>query len=1023
MSICGFSVKQPVLVNLFFVILLVAGVYAYFSLPTELDPEVSLESAVIITKYPGAAPEEVEKLVTIPIEDEIKDVDGINRVISTSAENVSTIFVEFRTDLKDFKEAVRELESEVDKVKDLPEGIKDDPEVIELNTSDFPIVNAIISSDQLSEKELKKVAEDLEDVIEAIKGVDEVELAGIRDREIWVEVDSRKLYGYNLGLRHVVDSIAKRNLNVPGGDIDVGRSEYLVRAVGEVEKPEQIREIIVKADPGGKHIKVRDLALVRDTFEEPETISRLGQKPAISLLILKERGGESIRIVRDIKRVVGEYLNTLPTRVDVAYVNDTTFHINEIMNRLKSNALIGVTLVFIILFLFLGGRSAILVGIGIPFTFLTTFVFMDWVGLTFNQVTLFSLVLVLGIVVDDAIVIVENIYRYMERGLSPIKAAIKGGEEVTLPVIATVLTTIAAFLPMLLMTGIVGKYLSFIPMMVAFALAASLIEALIVLPCHMADFGKVTRRPPPGDKFIRLMEKFYKRIIFKVLKHRFLVVAVVPVVAASGLLLIPFLGIELFRFDEVSQFSVRVHTPARYSLENTDKIIGKIEELAMNLPRSEVTAVLSRTGIIIGDFGVERGSNVGEVMIDLVEAKERSRTTQEIMDDLRKKVARISGIKSVEIAEVAQGPPMGKPVAVRVRGEPDEKIGEAVHEIEAQLRRIEGVKDIKNDLEMGKNEIRVKLKDDQAALWGLTHSELAWNLRSAFDGAVASVYREGGEEIDIVVKFKESDRDTLSDLDRLRVATMDGSLVYFKNLADYHIERGFANLYRRDNESTTSVTADIDKEVTSSSKVNKILEKKLGKWSVKYPAYRFTLGGEYTKTSESFASLTRAFFVAILVIYMILGAQFKSFIQPLIIMFTVPFSFIGVIIGLLVNGDPFSLVAFIAVVGLTGIVVNDSLILVDFINTRRDTGTSKWRAIVKSGVIRMRPIMLTTITTIFGLLPMALGVGGKSNVWGPMANSIIWGLAFASLLTLFFIPALYSILGDVKWERRLRQRD
>ena len=1014
MAFFRFFVKQPVFVNLLFFVAIVAGLLTFFDMPVELNPDVSFETAAVVTQYQGASPEEAEELVTIPIEDEIKKLDGINRLVSISAENRSTIVVEYESEIEDLKEAVRELRDAVDGVDDLPEEA-DDPLVLEFGTSSmYPVITAVLSSHDMPESKMKELAEDIQDELEEIDGVSSVSIAGIREREIWVEVSPQKLYGYELSVRNVVDALRLANLDLSAGKIKTSKKEYLVRTLGQFNDVRDIESVVIKASPTGRHILVSDVGRVRDTFEEEETRSRLRGKPAVSLSVLREKGGNNFNIVRETKRTVREMLEGTSYTIETAYINDSTILIGRVVQRLRNNALFGLSLVVLTLYLFVGFRNALFAGIGIPFSFLCTFVLMHIADITINTLSLFSLILVLGIVVDDAIVMIENMYRYVEDGLPTEEAAISGASQVAMPVLASVLTTVAAFLPLLLMVGIIGSFLAVIPLVVSFALLSSLFEAFIILPSHVTEFGKRGGEPLIGDHAFGVMKRIYRRAIVRVLRFRYVFLLVILILAAGGGYLAFFvLERDLFADEEISQFSCRIHTAVGNRLEQTDEIISQIEKLAMEIPSSEVSAVLSRTGIIIGDYMIERGTHLGEVMVDLVEEEERDRMSDEIIAQLRSHVEKISGITSLEFAKVETGPPVGKPVAVQVRGKDYAVLEAAADEVKRMLAKIQGVKDIHDDLEPGKREVRIHIDQGKANLYGLTNNQIALAVRGAFEGLEATTFRTGGEEVDVIVKFEEANRRGLGDFERIKLQTPKGDLVPLYSVANVNLERGYALIIRRDFERTVMVMAEIDSSVTKSTRVNRILETRIPELEARYPGTKLKLGGEYEKTQESFSSLARSFLIAIVVIYMILATQFRSFSQPLVIMITVPFSFIGVVLGLLVMEYPFSLVAFVGVVALAGIVVNDSLVLIDFINKRRRKGLSRWRAIIQSGKIRMRPILLTTITTVLGLLPMGLGIGGKSRVWGPMANTIIWGLSFATILTLFFIPAFYAIVDDM----------
>ena len=1016
MWLVDFSLNQPVLANLTFVILMIVGLHAMFNLPRDINPDVSFETAIIYTIYPGATPEDIEKLVTIPIEDAIRNVKDLSRVISTSQENISEVVVEFTTGA-DIKESVRDLQDEVDKISDLPEEAED-PLIFELDTSGMPVISVILYSAVIPENVMKDIVEDLQDKLEDIPGVSSITLGGIREREIRVRVDRASLERYHISLGQVAEAIALRNRDFPAGRIELDREEFLVRTIGEFRTTGEIAETIVLASSAGNAVRVRDVATVIDTFDDPATYSRFNSQPGVGLSVLKEKDADTHTVVRATRETVREHLSTIPNPPKVSFINDMTILIDDSLGVLKNNALIGLGFVILSLMYFIGFRNALLAGLGIPFTFLVTFAVMRWMGISLNGITVFSLVLVLGIVVDDAIIIIENIYRYLEKGLKPKEAARYAGEVAT-PVISSVTTTMAVFIPMMMMVGIVGEFLSYIPKIIIVTLAASLVEALFILPSHVSDFGKPMKRPPLGDRAIRWSQRRYKKLIFTFLRNRGIVISTIVVLAVVSAFMIPFLGIDMFADEEFSQFSVILKAPEGTSLTQMSNIVASVEKSALMLPDEEVTGVLGWTGIIYGDYGVSTGSNKGQVMVDLVEKEDRDRTLDEIIEDLRGRVGSVPGISSIEYKTLEGGPPVGEPVAVQVKGKSLKDVDPLVEEIKEILGSIPGVKDIRDDYEPGKNQLSIRIDPDRAARYGLTAAGIGAEVRAANEGIISSIYRDGDEEVDIVVRFAEADRDSPAAIGSMKILSSTGAMVPLKNVSQISYGLGPSNVYRRDFERTVRITADVDTETTTSAKANQDFTPYIKGLLAKHPGFKIEQGGEYEKTQESFASLSRAFVIALLLVYMILGVQFQSFSQPLVIMLTVPFAFIGVISGLLINGHPFSLVAFVAVVALAGIVVNDSLILVDFINKKRESGISLYRAIVQSGIVRMRPVMMTSLTTILGLLPMSLSLGGASVVWKPMADSIIWGLVFSTVLTLLVIPVAYSYLAEwtLRWNR------
>ena len=594
-------------------------------------------------------------------------------------------------------------------------------------------------------------------------------------------------------------------------------------------------------------------------------------------------------------------------------------------------------------------------------------------------------------------------------------AVIKGTPEVAVPVLSSTLTTVAAFLPLMLMPGIVGKFMKIVPIVVCLVLAASIMEAFFILPSHIADWAKIRRREGWGQRFYLRLRRRYTRYLIKALRRRYWLVAgaLVLAIGSGGLIWLGLVGVEMFAGEEMSKFTVDVWMPFGTRLEETDKAISKIERLTLALPKEEVASVVANVGILQLHDDTIVNTHVGQVMVDLVEPNDRKRTTDEIIEELRARVKPISGISRLAFAKLSGGPPTGKPVEVKVKGKYLDELREVADLVKAELRKMEGVTEVNDDFSLGKKEIKIHVDKDKAALLGLDVFQIAGTVRVAFEGSKATVFRDGDEEVDVVVRFRGDERQKLSDIEHLRIASRRGDLIPFRNVATVTIERGYSEIKRFQGDRAITVSADMDKRVTSMVEVNRKLVERFKDMGQRYPGYRLDFRGEFEEFKEAFSSLGRLFVVGVILIYLILGTQFKSWVQPLIIMFTVPFAFIGAMVGLLIGRDPFSIVTLFGIVALAGVVVNDSIVLVDFINKAREQGMAKWQTIVLGGRLRFRPIILTSVTTIFGLLPMATGLGGKSATWAPLANTIAWGLGAATFLTLFMIPALYAIMDDI----------
>ncbi|MBN2565426.1 MAG: efflux RND transporter permease subunit, partial [Candidatus Eisenbacteria bacterium] len=972
MTIGEFSVNQRVLVNLVFAAVVIVGVYTYFAMPAEILPNVSMDEAVVAVVYPGVSPEEMETLVTKPLEEEIEAVDDVDFVASTSGESRSIIDVRFKPGLSDdeFDRRILDLRAAVDNARsELPDEAED-PQVVPIKLAEVIPIMSVSLGGPVSETILREVAQDLRDQILDVRNVKAVDIVGTRDEEILLELDADRLEQYGLPISRVVGSLATRNINVPGGTVELSNSEYIVRTLGQFEDLADIENHVIASDRFGRQIRVRDVGAVRDTLSERLTLARLNGERSVTLWINKERSGSVVTVANDVRAVIDAYDAALNEDISFEIRNDTSVDVRDVLDILQRNALFGIVLVALTLFFFIGLRNATLAVIGIPFSFFAAFILMNAAGITVNTISLFSLVLVLGMLVDDAIIVIENIYRHMEQGMKARQAAILGTSEVLAPVTAAVLTTVAAFLPMLLMSGTWGKFMSVIPKTVTFALLASLLEAFLILPSHMSDFARVARAQNKCHPQFVTLTRRYERALRRTLRHRYLALLSVFVMAIIAVGLVFTLDITIFEEEDLGQIEVRAQLPVGTRLELTDDVARQLEEIVFALPEDEFEAVVTRVGFMIANYRGQLASNNLQINIDLVDDSERDRSDTEIMDDLRKRMSEIPGLSSLWLSRPQQGPPSGRPVEVRVKGDDPRMLSTIADRLKASLAEYPGVVEVDDDLTPGKSEMRVSVIQDQAALYGLTVADIASAVRVGFEGVEATKYRGGGDdEIDVIVRLEEGDRRNLDDLRDLRVATPYGGAVPIRNVADISIGSAPAELNRRDGDRIVTVTADVE-EGTTSTEVNSYLQREFADVSGMYPGYSLDFGGEYQETQESFASLLVAFGVAILLIYLILGTEFQSFIQPFIVMFTVPFAFIGVIIGLVVMRYPFTLNAGVAIVALAGVVVNDSIVLVDFIKRARANGVTRWESVVEAGCMRLRPILLTSITTILGVLPL-----------------------------------------------------
>ncbi|UCD58027.1 MAG: efflux RND transporter permease subunit, partial [Candidatus Hydrogenedentota bacterium] len=707
MHISEFSVRQPVLVNLLVILLLVAAVFTYTSMTKEKFPDVSLDEVWVYTTYPGVSPEEIERLITIPIEDEVASIEGIDDIRSVSLEGYSQIRIDFETGIEDFPRKVQEVQNKVNRVEDLPE----DADMPEVEEEEWTTIAVIVSlSGSVPENTLKRLSDDLEDDLLDIPGVDAVAAMGRRDREIWVEVDPGRLESYNLSLADVILSLKNKNLDIPAGTLGPGREEFLVRTMGEAETLQQVERVILRSSAEGGHVYLRDVATVSDTFEEATTKGRLNGQQTISLMVMKSKTGDTVKIVEAVKAIKENYENRrLPEGVTITLTNDASIDVWKNLNALYQNGALGLVLVLIVLCVFVGFRPAVLTAVGLPVAFAISILLMQYFGITINMLSLFGLILVLGVVVDDAIIICENACRHIEEGYSPLQAAVIGTKEVTWPVVAAVSTTMAAFMPLLLMAGTLGKFMGIIPKTVTFALIASLAEALFILPSHIADFAKPTRAQQTTGTtrgWQQNLTRAYLRLLGLTLRWRYISVLAVIAFAAGCIgfayLFMPFV---LFPARDVEEFGVTIKMPVGTKLEETERVVAQLEHAALRFPKEEVYAVIGRVGTgQLANYDFQSGTHIGQVVLDLTDPFERKRTGLEIVNEYRGRITDVPGPTEVSFVEWREGPPVEPAVEIRIRGDNLDVLRTVADDIKAYLSTIEGLKDISDDFEPGKEE-------------------------------------------------------------------------------------------------------------------------------------------------------------------------------------------------------------------------------------------------------------------------------------------------------------------------------
>ncbi len=1010
-------------------IILIVGIYSYIVLPRESTPDITIPYVLVVTPYEGVTPDDIESLITYPIERKLKGLKDVEKIRSVSAEGSSMITIEFDPDVN-INNALQWVRDKVDQAKgDLPNDLENDPSVLEINLSEFPILMVSVSG-KVDETVLKGVGEKLEERIEEISGVLDVVLTGGRERQIRVEFDPDRLYAYRISLNEIVRAIRQENVNIPGGSIDIGQGKYLLRIPGEFSDPEEIDNLVL-TERDGRVIYFKDVARIIDSFEDRTSYARLNGNQSVSLAIKKRTGANIIEVADRVFALLESADELVPPGIDLSVTFNQSKDIRRMVSELENNIITGLILIVLVLFMFLGLRNSLFVALAIPFSMLLSFAVLQLMGITLNMVVLFSLILALGMLVDNAIVIVENIYRHMQEGYSGIKAAKIAVAEVGWPVISSTATTLCAFFPMTFWPGIMGEFMKFLPLTLIITLSASLFVALVINPTICGHFMLLEKPGQQNKKRPSKAIKWYGILLEYALKQRLLVVL------ASFLLLFGIgasyavlgHGIELLPDMEPNLAFVEIKAPEGANLAASNVLARQVEAFAV--AEKDIRYTVAEIGI----SGSERGggsaqSNLSKVSLDFIERKDRKEDSRDVLDRIRSAVTPIPGAE-FKVEQQEEGPPTGPPVSVEISGDKIDILDQLVMEARQLIKDVAGLVDLKDDFSKAKPEIRIDVDREKASLLKLSTAEISEMVKAAISGTKLGVYREGEDEYDIVARMPAQRRTSVADIENLLIPAGDGSPIPLSTVATVELGAGFGSIRHIDQKRVVTISAETFGR--NSHEVLLEVQKRLA--TMQLPAgYQITYSGEQEEQQKAAAFLSKAFVGAILLIMLVLITQFNSLLQTLIVMTSVLLSLTGVFLGLMVTSTPFGIIMTgIGVISLAGVVVNNAIVLIDYINQLIQEGMELNAALIRAGTVRFRPVMLTATTTILGLLPMAVGIsfdfiafrwviGGESaDWWGPMAVAVIFGLAFATLLTLIVVPVLYS-LAESSRSRFWRQK-
>jgi CzcA family heavy metal efflux pump len=1014
--------KRPAAVLSLLVALVIIGTYSYLTLPRESFPDITIPYVFVTTTYEGVAPEDMEKLITIPIERKIKGISDLEEVRSTSAEGISTVAVKFLPGV-DIDDALQKVRDKVDQAKqDLPQDMPDDPVIQEVNFSDIPVIRVVLSG-PFSLRRLQNFADDLKDRIESIPGVLSARMTGGLDREIHVEFDLDRVGAYNVPFSSLISAVTRSNVNMPSGSMDIGEGKYLVRVPEDFKHPSEIFSIVAFVRDG-KPVYLRDVAYINDSYKDPLTRSRLNGEKSVTLAVQKRSGENILRVTDEVKRAVEETKPILPPALKIDLTSDMSNDVRLMVSDLENNILSGLILVLAVIFAFIGTQSAVFISLAIPYSMFITFGVLSGFGITLNMVVLFSLVLALGMLVDNGIVIVENIYRHIQQGKSRWEAALEATNQVAWPVTTSTLTTLGAFAPLMFWPGIMGEFMFFLPETVTIVLTASLFVALVINPVLSAMYQRVKplAQEDRSSEKEPWVKRVYLRLLIWALDHRLIVIFTGLIVLISSVVGFALFGkgTEFFPDTEPRRAYVHLKAPVGTNLDTSDKLVGQVEKVVSEYP--DIRYVISNIGSVGGDPFEQggTGTHINRVALDFKDFHDRSKPSSQIVREIRGRLLKTIQGAEVQVEKEKEGPPTGAPVNIEISGVDIHVLGDLAHQVRERIKDIPGLVDLKDNFVKGKPEIRVRVDKEKAALMGLDTYTIAYTVKAAVNGVKVGVYREGKDQYDILARLPEKDRKSIESLKRITVSGPKGEPIPLTSVAEASLATGVGAIQRLDQKRVVTVSGDVAGRLAND--VIREIESRLVRdfnWPRGY-TYRFS--GEQKEQEKSQAFLSKAFVAAIFIIFFILLAQFDSFAAPMIIMTSVLMSLIGVFFGLLVTGTAFGIIMTgIGVISLAGVVVNNAIVLIDYYNKLLSRGLQSREALVRAGLTRFRPVMLTAITTLLGLLPMATGVsfdfkkfawdiGSESSQWwGPMAVAVIFGLGVATLLTLVMVPVLCSL--------------
>ncbi|MDQ0300126.1 HAE1 family hydrophobic/amphiphilic exporter-1 [Salibacterium salarium] len=1011
MKLSRWSVTRPVGIFMVVAMVIILGVTSVRNLAIDLYPDMELPVAVVTTSYQGTAPEDIEEIITSPLEESLGTIDGVDSIQSQSSSGSSLVLVqfEFGTDLD---QAMLDMRESVDGASSSLPDEADEPSVMRFDPNQQAMMSIGFSGENTDE-DIKSLAEDrIQPQLEQGNGVASADIEGLQSREIQVQLNVEELNRYELTPGDVIDSLGAENQLGSAGNVESGSQDLQLRVDGEFQSLNDIENTLIPLEEGG-NVHVQDVADVVDTVEEDSSKTYVDGESSYMFSIMKQSDANTVEVSQNVRDIVADLNEEVGDDAELVVVNDSAEFIESSIDSVIDNLIFGALFAVLVLLMFLRSvRATLVIGISIPIAIVATFGLMYFTGETLNILTMGGLALGVGMMVDSAIVILESIYKHIEDGKTRKEAAIAGAGEIGGAVIASTMTTLVVFLPLVFVEGIASELFAPLALTVSFALIASLLAALTIVPMTASQLIKEeSATPKENSRFTRIGEavnKRYRRMLDWSIGRRKTVVLITGLLIVVSLALTPLIGGELLPDSDQGEIMVEVETPTASNIEETQKAVDQVWSL-LEPYEDDIKSTYSTVGSGGGPTG-GGSDNEAVVNISLTDSSDRTIETNEVVSELSEKTERIAGAE-ISVSDVTTGATGGgSPISVSVSGPEVDVLDELAQEVEFAVEQVPGTSNVDSTSGDGNPQIDLNVNRDQASQYGLSYQSVMSQVMTAFNGQVATEYREEGQEVDVQVIFPEHLREQLSDVRNMSLTAANGSSVPLRAVAELNETTGPTQIDREDQQRQVDITSDVSDR--SLSEVATDVEAELNQMNMP-DGYSVSYGGDSEDMQEAFGDLSLALIASIFLVYAVMAIQFESLVQPFIIMFSLPATLIGVLLGLFITQTPLSLTAFIGLIMLAGIVVNNAIVLVDYINQLREDGYARDEAILKAGPARLRPIMMTVLTTILAMLPIALGLGEGAEQQAPMAIVVIFGLAFSTLFTLILIPVVYAIVDNI----------